>query len=41
MQQCGYKLDREFLNDERPMVAGAPEQCSYHGFLFERSALSA
>jgi putative methyltransferase (TIGR04325 family) len=38
MQQCGYKLEREFLNDERPMVAGAQEQCSYRGFLFERSA---
>jgi hypothetical protein len=37
MQSCGYELDREFLNDERPTVTGAPEQCSYRGFLFERS----
>jgi putative methyltransferase (TIGR04325 family) len=37
MQRCGYELDREFLNDERPTVTGAPEQCSYRGFLFERS----
>lgn len=37
MQTHGYHLDREFLNDERPAVAGAPEQCSYRGFLFERS----
>jgi len=37
MQQHGYRLDREFLNDERPAVANAPEQCSYRGFLFERS----
>jgi putative methyltransferase (TIGR04325 family) len=38
MQDQGYSLDREFLNDERPTVANAPEQCSYRGFLFERSA---
>lgn len=38
MQQCGYELDREFLNDERPTVTGVPEQCSYRGFLFELSA---
>jgi putative methyltransferase (TIGR04325 family) len=38
MQTHGYRLDREFLNDERPAVANAPEQCSYRGFLFERSA---
>jgi hypothetical protein len=37
MQKHGYRLDREFLNDERPAVANAPEQCSYRGFLFERS----
>jgi putative methyltransferase (TIGR04325 family) len=37
MQQQGYRLDREFLNDERPLVANAPEQCSFRGFLFERS----
>jgi putative methyltransferase (TIGR04325 family) len=36
MQEHGYRLDREFLNDERPIVAAAPEQCSYRGFLFER-----
>jgi putative methyltransferase (TIGR04325 family) len=36
MQRHGYSLDREFLNDERPTVAGAPEQCAYRGFLFER-----
>jgi putative methyltransferase (TIGR04325 family) len=39
MQEHGYRLDREFLNDERPTVANAPEQCSYRGFLFERSAM--
>jgi putative methyltransferase (TIGR04325 family) len=38
MEKHGYSLDREFLNDERPIVANAPEQCSYRGFLFERSA---
>jgi putative methyltransferase (TIGR04325 family) len=38
MEEHGYSLDREFLNDERPVVANAPEQCSYRGFLFERSA---
>jgi putative methyltransferase (TIGR04325 family) len=37
MQKHGYALDREFLNDERPTVENAPEQCSYRGFLFERS----
>src|SRR4051794_33181668 len=37
MQQHGYRLDREFLNDERPTVTGAPEQCNYCGFLFQRS----
>lgn len=36
MRDNGYELDREFLNDERPVVANAPEQCSYRGFLFER-----
>lgn len=36
MQQHGYQLDREFLNDERPVVTGAAEQCSYRGFLFRR-----
>jgi putative methyltransferase (TIGR04325 family) len=40
MQRSGYELDREFLNDERPTVTGAPEQCSYRGFLFQRSARS-
>jgi putative methyltransferase (TIGR04325 family) len=39
MEKHGYSLDREFLNDERPVVANAPEQCSYRGFLFERSVL--
>jgi len=37
MEKHGYSLDREFLNDERPTVANAPEQCCYRGFLFERS----
>lgn len=37
MQQHGYRLDREFLNDERPVIANAPEQCAFRGFLFERS----
>jgi putative methyltransferase (TIGR04325 family) len=36
MQSNGYELDREFLNDERPTVTNAPEQCSYRGFLFGR-----
>jgi putative methyltransferase (TIGR04325 family) len=38
MQSHGYRLDREFLNQECPIVANAPEQCVYRGFLFERSA---
>jgi putative methyltransferase (TIGR04325 family) len=38
MQLRGYQLDREFLNDERPQVANAPEQCSYRGFLFKRAS---
>jgi putative methyltransferase (TIGR04325 family) len=38
MENNGYGLDREFLNDERPTVENAPEQCSYRGFLFERSS---
>lgn len=37
MQSRGYSLDREFLNDERPQVTNAPEQCSYRGFLFKRA----
>jgi len=37
MQSRGYQLDREFLNDERPQVTNAPEQCSYRGFLFKRA----
>ena len=30
----GLELLREFLIDERPFVAGAPEQADYRGFLF-------
>jgi len=41
MQTHGYRLEREFLNDERPVVTNAPEQCSYRGFLFERSGAPA
>jgi putative methyltransferase (TIGR04325 family) len=33
-QSCNLILDREFLVDERPSVAGAPEQCEYRGLLF-------
>ena len=32
----GFRLEREFLLDERPQVPNAPEQCRYRGFLFER-----
>lgn len=33
----GFRLEREFLLDERPVVPNAPEQCRYRGFLFERT----
>ena len=32
----GLRLEREFMLDERPDVANAPEQCRYRGFLFRR-----
>ena len=32
----GFHFVREFLVDERPFVPGAPEQCRYGGFLFQR-----
>lgn len=35
METRGYRLDREFLNDERPVVPNAPEQCVYRAYLFE------
>lgn len=38
-QTCGLSLDREFLIDERPTVAGAPEQCEYRGFLFRSAGI--
>lgn len=37
MKAKGYRLDREFLNDERPFVSNSPEQCSYRGYLFEKT----
>jgi putative methyltransferase (TIGR04325 family) len=37
IQGAGFRLVREFLVDERPIVPGAPEQCRYGGFLFQRS----
>lgn len=37
MKAKGYRLDREFLNDERPFVPNAPEQCTYRGYLFEKT----
>jgi len=36
----GFRLEREFLVDERPDVYNAPEQCRYGGFLFKRSRSS-
>jgi putative methyltransferase (TIGR04325 family) len=33
---AGLELVREFLIDEHPEVANAPEQCHYRGFLFRR-----
>jgi len=33
----GLKLVREFISDPPPTIVGAPEQCDYWGFLFERS----
>jgi len=38
MQSHDYRLEREFLNEERPTVVNAPEQCAYRGFLFQRRA---
>lgn len=37
VQGTGFRFVREFLVDERPIVPGAPEQCRYGGFLFQRS----
>jgi putative methyltransferase (TIGR04325 family) len=37
VEKNGFRLEREFLLDERPIVASAPEQCRYAGFLFERT----
>jgi putative methyltransferase (TIGR04325 family) len=34
----GLELLREFLIDERPFVAGAPEQADYRGFLFRTAS---
>lgn len=34
----GLELEREYLLQERPRVAGAPEQCEYASFLFVRSS---
>jgi putative methyltransferase (TIGR04325 family) len=34
--QRGFVLEREFLVAERPVVANAPEQGQYRGFLFRR-----
>jgi putative methyltransferase (TIGR04325 family) len=36
VESRGFRLVREFLLDERPIVAGAPEQCRYAGLLFAR-----
>jgi putative methyltransferase (TIGR04325 family) len=36
MKAEGYSLEREFLNDERPYVPNAPEQCVYRAYLFRR-----
>jgi putative methyltransferase (TIGR04325 family) len=33
-RSCNLILEREFLVDERPVIAGAPEQCEYRGLLF-------
>jgi hypothetical protein len=33
------ELMREFIVDEQPVVARAPEQCRYRGFLFRRRSL--
>ena len=36
VESKNFTLEREFLLDERPYVANAPEQCTYSGFLFRR-----
>ncbi len=35
-QNSGLELVREFVIGERPVIANAPEQCQYRGFLFRR-----
>ncbi|MFY9227300.1 MAG: hypothetical protein WAQ98_31810 [Blastocatellia bacterium] len=37
-QEFQLKLVREFIIDERPNIAKAPEQCKYRGFLFQTKA---
>jgi len=36
VERQGFRLEREFLVDEKPEVYNAPEQCRYAGFLFRR-----
>lgn len=36
VERHGFKLEREFLLNERPVVANAPEALRYAGFLFRR-----
>jgi hypothetical protein len=38
VESRGLQLEREFMLDERPWVANAPEQCRYRGFLFKKAA---
>jgi putative methyltransferase (TIGR04325 family) len=38
IKRAGFRFVREFLLDEQPEVPGAPEQCRYCGFLFQRGA---
>jgi putative methyltransferase (TIGR04325 family) len=35
-EAAGLALVREFVTGERPVIANAPEQCVYRGFLFQR-----
>ena len=36
MRGTGFSLEREFLLNETRTTRGAPEECSFRGFLFRR-----